>query len=318
MLDWNDLRYFLAVARTGSTLAAGRSLRVSQTTAARRVAALEDALGLTLFERRPAGYRLTPAGEALVERAEAVEGMAGQFAEAAASQSRDASGTVRLTVEEIYAVTLLAPILRDLHEAHPRIRIELDTTEEVRDLAGGAADIALRSAVELSGGGLVGRRVASTTWAIYCSRDYAAAHGRPRSRKALQGHPLIGGGGPMVWKAYRAWLEHEGLTDAVALQHGTTTGLLTAVRAGSGLAVLPTLVADLDPDLLSCLPPKPGYELGLWLLTPERLRHTPRVRVVLDFLAERLTGLARQRDRLAADEEANDPLVELAETIGGG
>src|SRR5688572_503671 len=279
MLDWNDLRHFLAVARTGSTLAAGRSLRVSQTTAARRVAALEAELGLTLFERRPGGYRLTPVGEALLDKAEGMEAAAARFADAAAAQSREISGTVRLTVEEIYAVTLLAPILRDLHETHPAIRIELDTSEEVRDLAGGAADVALRSAVELSGGGLVGRRVASTTWAIYCSRAYAEAHGRPRTRKALHGHPMIGGGGPGVWQAYRTWLEHEGLTDAIALQHGTNTGLLAAVRAGSGLAVLPTLVADPDPDLRRCPPPKPCHALAIWLATYERLLHTPRVQV---------------------------------------
>src|SRR3954469_2165933 len=185
MLDWNDLRHFLAVARTGSTLAAGRSLRVSQTTAARRVAALEAELGLSLFERRPGGYRLTPAGEALVECAESVEASAQAFAEAAASQSREVSGTLRLTLEEIFAVTLLPPILRDLHEAHPGIRIELDTSEELRDLAAGAADVALRSVHQLVGNGLVGRRLATAGWAIYCSRDYAAAHGRPRSRKQL-------------------------------------------------------------------------------------------------------------------------------------
>src|SRR5687767_14028816 len=128
VLDWNDLRYFLAVARTGSTLAAGKALRVSQTTAARRVAALEAELNLTLFERRPAGYRLTPAGEALVEQAEAMEAAAGHLSDAAAMQAREASGSVKLTVDEIYAVTLLGPILRDLHDAHPAIRIELDTT----------------------------------------------------------------------------------------------------------------------------------------------------------------------------------------------
>src|SRR5262245_49708824 len=121
MLDWNDLRHFLAVARTGSTLAAGRELRVSQTTAARRVTALEEELKLKLFERRAAGYRLTPAGEALLAEAEAVEAAAGHFEDAAATQSRDVSGTVKLTVDEIYAVTLLGPILRDLHDAFPAI-----------------------------------------------------------------------------------------------------------------------------------------------------------------------------------------------------
>jgi DNA-binding transcriptional LysR family regulator len=300
MLDWNDLRYFLAVARTGSTLAAGRSLRISQTTAARRVAALEAELDLILFERRPVGYRLTPAGEALVVQAEAMEAAAASFADAAATQSRDASGTVKLTVDEIYAVTLLGPILRDLHDAFPAIRIELDTTEEKRDLAAGEADVALRMTDRPTGAGLVGRRIATDNWTIYCSRDYAAAHGRPQRRRELHGHAFIGGGGPGVWMMYRAWLERNGLADSVAMQHGTSTGLLAAVRAGVGLAVLPTLVADLDPDLIMCLPPEAGNERGLWLLTHERLRHTPRVRVVLDFLGERLTRLAREVRAAAA------------------
>ena len=294
MLDWNDLRHFLAVARTGSTLAAGKMLRVSQTTAARRVAALEAGLGLILFERRPAGYRLTPAGEALVERAEAMEAAASAFADAASTQSREASGTVKLTVDEIYAVTLLAPLLRELHDAHPQIRIDLDTTEEKRDLAAGEADVALRMVDRPAGGGLVGRRLTTDNWTIYCSRDYAEAHGRPRRRRELHGHTFIGGGGPGVWMYYRAWLERNGLADSVAMQHATSTGLLAAVRSGVGLAVLPSLIADLDPNLVMCLPPEPGNERGLWLLTHERLRHTPRVRVVMDFLAERLTQLARQ------------------------
>ena len=294
MLDWNDLRHFLAVARTGSTLAAGKALRVSQTTAARRVAALERELGLTLFERRAAGYRLTPAGEALVERAEAMEVAAAAFSDGAASQSREASGTVKLTVDEIYAVTLLAPLLRDLHDAHPGIRIELDTTEVKRDLAAGEADVALRMADRPTGAGLVGRRLTTDNWTIYCSRAYAEAHGRPTRRRELKGHAFIGGGGPGVWLYYRAWLERNGLADSVAMQHGTSTGLLAAVRAGVGLAVLPSLIADMDPDLLMCLPPDPDIERGLWLLTHERLRHTPRIRVVMDFLGERVTALAKQ------------------------
>ena len=99
MLDWNDLRYFLAVARDGSTLAAAKALRVSQTTVARRIAALEAALGFPLFEKRQAGYALTPAGEDLVNRAEKVEEAANHFSDAASAQSRDVSGTVKITTE---------------------------------------------------------------------------------------------------------------------------------------------------------------------------------------------------------------------------
>jgi DNA-binding transcriptional LysR family regulator len=311
-MDWNDLRHFLAVARTGSTLAAGRQLGVSQTTAARRVAALEAELSLTLFERSQAGYRLTPAGEELIPLAEEIEAAACRFADAAAAQSREVSGTVRLTVDEIYAVALLPPILKDLHEAWPAIRIELDTTDAKRDLAAGEADIALRASKGPSEAGLVGRRLATEAWTIYCSRDYAAAHGRPSRRRELKGHAFIGGGSPAVWRAYRAWLERNELAGQVAIEQGTSTGLLAAVRAGSGLAVLPSLVASLDPDLVRCLPPVAENEFGLWLLTHERLRHTPRVRVVLDFLYERLIAAVHERDRRLAEEEAAAQPVAIA------
>ncbi|MBY8822598.1 LysR family transcriptional regulator [Sphingomonas colocasiae] len=295
MLDWNDLRYFLAVARTGSTLAAGKSLGVSQTTAARRVAALEAAAGVTLFERRQAGYVLTAVGEALRERAEAVEAAAHRFAEDAGSHGREASGTVRLTMQEIHAVTIMAPILRDLREAHPTIRIELDTSEQVRDLEAGEADIALRCAGRPSGSGLVGRRVADEPWTVYCSRDYAARHGTPRRARDMIDHVIIGGGGKGVWRIYRAWLEQHGLADSVAIHHDSATGLLSAVRSGMGLATLPCFVADTDPELIRCVPIPKEVERGVWLLTHERSRHIPRVRVVLDFLGERLTQLARRQ-----------------------
>ena len=294
MFDWNDLRYFLAVAESGSTLAAGRTLRVSQTTVARRVAALEAALGLTLFERRQAGYAPTPAGEALLEQARSVKAAADAFAEASGAQARDASGTVRLTTLEIYAETILLPILRDLHDAHPAIHIELDTAEEPRDLAAGAADVALRGSNGPTGGGLVGRRIAADPWTLYCSRSYAEEHGVPRNRAALAGHPFIGGGGDKVWRRYRAWLERHGLQGSVAIHHASVTGMLAGVRSGFGLAVLPSFVADRDPGLVRCLPPIEGDPASLWLLTHERLRHTPRVRIVMDFLGDRLARLAKQ------------------------
>jgi DNA-binding transcriptional LysR family regulator len=301
--DWNDLRYLLAVARSGSTLAAGRALRVSQTTVARRLAALEEALGLALFERRQAGYVLTPAGEALVPQAEAVEAAALSFAEAAAAQSREASGAVCLTMIEVYAVTIMPPILRDLHEAFPAIRIVLDTSDAKRDLAAGEADVALRGGRAPSDSGLVGRRIAPDPWTLYCSRDYAAAHARPRSAADLRSHAIVGGGGERIWPAYRAWLGRHRLEDSVTIEHSSASGLLAAVRAGAGLAVLPSFVADRDPDLVRCLEPIAGDKSELWLLTHERLRRTPRVRAVMDFLGERLARLARQ-PRREDDEQA--------------
>jgi DNA-binding transcriptional LysR family regulator len=301
-MDWNDLRYFLGVARSGSTLAAARELRVSQTTVARRIAALEEAIKLPLFEKRQAGYALTPAGEELLAQAEQVEGAALGFENAAESRTRDLSGTVRLTSEEIFAVTLFAPLLRELHDRHPDIRIELDSGQVLRDLGAGEADIALRSTVGDQPAGLVGRAICVDDWTLYCSRDYAARHGVPNTLQELKTHALIGGGGGNLWRHYQAWLRQLGLEDRVAMHHASSTGLLSGVRSGFGIAVLPCIIADAEPDLIRCLPPRDGHGRTLWLLTHERVRHAPRVRTVIDFLYERL--MRHVKATAAASESA--------------
>ena len=293
MLDWNDLRYFLAVADHGSTLAAGRALRVSQTTVARRVAALEEALGELDLDRRQAGYLLTPQGEALIGRARMVEVATANFADASAALVRDTNGTVRITTQEIFANTLLGAMLRELHERHPEIVIELDTSQQLLDLGDGQADIAIRSTDLAPPAGTVGRRLCVDDWTLYCSRDYAAIHGVPRTRDDLRGHAIIGGGGGKLWRHYEVWLISLGLEKQVAMHHATSTGLLSGVRSGFGLAVLPCLVADADPDLIRCLPPRDAHGRDMWLLTHDRVRHTPRVRLVIDFLYERLSAHVR-------------------------
>ena len=295
MYDWNDLRYFLAVAREGSTLAAGRALRVSQTTVARRIAALEGALGFPLFEKRQAGYALTPAGEQLLDRAAKVESSAAGFVEAAAAYSRDLSGTVKITTEEVYAVTLLAPLLTDLRDLHPEILIDLDTSQAVRDLGAGEADISLRSTkLQSQPAGLVGRQLCIDDWALYCSRDYAARHGVPARLKDLKQHPFIGGGGGNLWIHYQAWLRELGLEQQVAMHHATSGGLLSGVRSGFGIATLPCIAGDADADLIRCVPPRSDHGRILWLFTHERVRHTPRVRAVIDFLYDRLSRHVRE------------------------
>ncbi len=306
MLDWNDTQYFLAVAETGSTLSAGRLMRVSQTTVARRVVALEQSLDLTLFERRRAGYALTAIGEALLPEARALRASAVQLSEAAAAHKRAAGGTVRLTAEESYVVSVLPAMLRDLHEKHPDIVIELDATEDVRDLEAGAADIAIRVTQNIeSGGGLVGRRIADDFWTVYCSRTYAATHPMPRNRRELASHPLIGGGGGAIGRYYDTWLRENRLEGSIAMQHSTVSGLLSAVRSGMGLAALPCFVAETDDDFVRCLPPAASGAREIWLVTHERLRLVPRVRVVMDFLGERLRQHgAKVNNRLSTSKDA--------------
>ncbi len=309
MLDWNDLQYFLAVARGGSTLAASRALRVSQTTVARRIAALERTVGLVLFEKRPAGYALTPAGDELLVHAQEVEAAAHKFDSVAAASTRDLQGSVRVTTEEIFAVTLLPPLMRELRDLHPQIVIELDTAQAIRDLGAGEADIAMRSTTQATGNGLVGRRICEDDWTLYCSRDYAARNGVPADREELKNHTIIGGGGGNLWRHYQAWLKSLGLEDRVAMHHASSTGLLSGVRSGFGIAVLPCIVADAEPDLLRCLPPRGGHGREFWLLTHERVRHSPRVRAVIDFLYERLK---RHVESLKADGSKNGSAANAA------
>ena len=296
MFSWDDLRPFLAVARSGSTLAASRLLRVSQPTVVRRIAALEAELGLALFERRPSGYTLTRAGSELLPPAEQMEQAAVRFADIAATQERGVSGAVRISVYEIYAVTLLAPMLRDLHHAHPEIRVDLDVSDAVRDIQRGEADIALRSAVKLSGADLLCRRVAEERWALYCSRSYAAANGVPRSTDELNGHTIIGEGAEDFWPEYERWRQQANIRNTVDLHHGSATALMAAVRSGFGIALLPCLVADHDPELVCCLEgPLTGH--SLWLVADQRSRQKPRVRVVVDFLAKSLSAFVRRTRR---------------------
>ena len=300
MFDWNDARFFVAVADSGSTLAAGRVLRVSQTTVARRIAALEEALGVVLFEKRRAGYVLTEAGRALLLEARAVAASAEALMDAAGSLKRETGGTVRVTTEESYAIGVLTPMLRELHDLRPDIQIEMDASEEVRDLEAGAADIALRVAKEMAGSGLVGRKIGVDRWTVYCSQAYADAHGVPRNRRELASHTLIGGGGGRIGRYYNLWLKENGLEHAIAMTQGSVTGIIAAVRSGVGCAALPCLVAEAEEGLIRCLQATTNGGMEVWLLTHERLRHTPRVRTVMDFLAERLTRHARAvEERLA-------------------
>ena len=295
MFDWNDIRVFLAVAESGSTLGASKALGISQSTAARRVAALEAAIGQRLFDRLQSGYRLTANGAALLPDARQVAAAAEGFASDAGARARALTGTVRLTTTELYATEVLPRLIGAFRERHPGIRIELLATDRLLDLARGEADIALRAGTRMpTEPGLVGRRVGYDSWTIYCSKGYAREHGIPRGPANLNDHALLGGGGDMVWPEYLIWLKRYGLESAVVLEQSSPTGLLAALRAGIGISIMSTSIGDADPELIQCMPPLDEYHTEVWLLTHERLRSEPRVRAVIDYLAEAFSSRGRE------------------------
>jgi DNA-binding transcriptional LysR family regulator len=267
-------------------------LKVSQPTVARRVAALETALGTRLFERLQSGYELTDAGRELLPHARKMKMNVEAVCATASARSRAARSVVRITLDEIYAVTVLAPIFRELRDRHADLRIDLDTTGEIRDLGGGDAEVAIRSCVLPDDPNLVGRRLFADNFGFYCSAEYAEKNGVPQSVAELAKHRMVGGGGGGIGRAYDGWLMSKGLSEAVVMHHGSATGLLSAVKSGAGVSALPCIVAKQEPDLLRCFPAAKDNPSFLWLLTHERVRQSTHVRAVIDFLYPRLKKLA--------------------------
>ena len=193
MFDWNDVKALLAVARGGSTAAAARELGVNQTTVARRLEALERDLDMRLVERLQTGASLTEAGLGLVTECEAMERAAQALKQKVEAHRRGVSGTLRVTLSEMTAISGVTPLLGEFRELYPDVTLELVITDDLLDVEAGQADIAFRGASALPDSNLVARKISKTYWALYCSRDYATRMGVPASPANLVGHVLIGG-----------------------------------------------------------------------------------------------------------------------------
>ena len=304
--DWNDLRHFLAVARSGSTLAAAKALRVNQTTVARRVAVLEEALGVRLFDRLQAGYRLTEAGQGIFADAERVEAEAEALQAKLAQQGRRTSGVIRVTTPETMANVFLTPCLVEFCQTYPDIRVEVAVSDRQLDLLRGEADVALRGNARPDRSGLVGRKVADVAWGVYCSRDYVRRRGCPRCIEDLNNHTVIGGEGASTFQPGVRWLTEAAPRAEVATRSNSLSNLMVAVKAGLGLGVIPCMVGDLDLDLIRCLPPVEEIQSDIWLITTEALKDVPRIRAFNDFVAGRMAALRPQMlGRPAADAAAS-------------
>ena len=178
MFDWNDLKYFLAVARHHSTIAAGKALGLSQSTVHRRLSELERRTGRQLVTRHTTGYRLTEFGEELLPYAERVEAAVTDFERRVTDTARDLTGVIRVTCPEpiVYRMTQ-SKLIDRFHARHPRLRVEFVTSDRYLDLSKGEADVAFRSGD--TDDELVGRKIADSIWAVYASRGYIERHGQP-------------------------------------------------------------------------------------------------------------------------------------------
>lgn len=273
--DWEDVRYFAALARHGSLSATARALTVNQATVARRLAALEEALGTKLFKRRPSGYELTTAGRSALEAADAMESAATALSRL--EPEKTLAGLVRITATPSLAETFLIPRLIALLQQHPMLDLEVTAERRSVSLQRHQSDIALRLVCP-EHGELMVRRVANLVYRLYATpawRDRLRGGAAP----CFVGFDEAGAQFPEA-----SWLARQFGNARLTLRCNDYIGQIAAARAGYGIAVLPHFLAAGDPALVEVrlLETPPPREL--WLVTRHDLQKTPRIRVVADFL----------------------------------
>lgn len=302
--DWDDLRMFLTLAREGSLTTAARSLGVSHPTVARRVRALEQRIGARLFDRLPDRFVPTSAGEELLGDTQAMERAAESIHRRSAGLTDTARGVVRLSAGEAMAC-LIARHLPWLRARLNHIEFELNASHTLANLSRREADLLIREQVpDLAG--IVTRKLGRVAYAIYGHPDLDLPRGRPTEAR-LRALPWLGFDDDHSYMPGQAWLQEllAGIRPVVRANNWLV--LHEAVRAGTGLAVLPCYLVDADPMLHRIGGVIESVFADQWLLVHRDLRALPRVRAVMDavielFHSERplLEGRAHGRDRPAS------------------
>jgi len=286
--DWDDFRFFLAVARQGSLSAAARTLGVNHTTVLRRIAGLEAGTGVQLFDRLPSGYALTPAGDELFTVALRVEEDIAAANRRLSGKDARIGGTLSVTTIDILALHVLPRHIAGFRAIHPDIRVGLRVAEATLSLTRREADVAIRSTLKPPEN-LVGRAVSGMAFAVYGAATYLDRAGATEDPAANDWVGLDEGfeHTPMV-----RWLKKEVPAERIGYRVNSVALQLQAARAGVGLALLPCGLGDAAPELRRVGGVVDEVESRIWLLTHEDLRHMGRVRVFLDFMVQAL-----QQDR---------------------
>jgi DNA-binding transcriptional LysR family regulator len=282
-MNWDDYRYFLAVARSGKLTEAGRSLSVDHATVGRRIKALESALGTNLFDRSPAGYQLTEAGHQLVDRAEAMETAAVTASAELAGQGQSINGIVRIGAPEGAATYLLAEVATELCRAHPRLELQIIALPRQFSLARREVDMAITvSAPET--GRLMVRKLADYTLHLYATRNYLARHPHIETVEDLR---KVRGIGYVPEFIYDKELDYIPLVGPGIKPHLTSTSVhvqLAATLADGGLCILHDFMAARHDSLVKVLPQSVRFTRSFWLVVQEDYARLGRIRTVSDVL----------------------------------
>ena len=284
-MEWDDLKHFLAVARSGSLTEAGRVLKASAATVGRRIAALESKLGARLFDRKQTGYSLTESGEAIRLRAEEVEEAVLSVEREALGRDLRPTGKVRLAATDDIATHVIAPHLGEFRRSCPGISLDIVARMDLVNLTRREADVALRG-MRPTHGDFVIRRAGSWDFGLYAAKSYAEAHDLKPDLSNFSNAEIITW--TEEWAHLRGgpWFAKHAPNSNIALASDSRRVHQAACKAGVGVAILPCYLSDRDPDLIRLLPPERVLSVELWIVVHRDLIHTARVRAVMDFLTD--------------------------------
>ena len=286
-IGWELYRSFLGVLKEGSLSGAARQLGITQPTVGRHIAALETALGVVLFTRSPTGLLPTAVAHTMRAHAETMERTAAALERSACAQGDEVRGVVRVSASEVVGVEVLPPIITQLRQQHPHLKVELVLTNRLIDLLQLEADIAVRM-VRPSQEQLLAQRIGLIEVGLHARDDYLHQHGTPQELKDLSGHAVIGYDRENAFIRSLAVKGFERST--FALSSDSDLAQLALIRAGAGIGGCQVKLAKHDARLHRVLPEAFALKLDTWVTMHEDLRNSPRCRATFDAL---VAGLQR-------------------------
>lgn len=282
-LAWDDFRLIKAVADARGLPAAAMAMGVNHSTVFRRLKQIEEQLGALLFERHRTGYALTPAGEEMVALANRLDEEITAVGRKLAGREPAPSGELRVTTPDSLLIHLLMPMLAAFRLRYPEVRLDIVLSNQPLNLSKRDADVAIR-ATDNPPENLVGRRVARIAWALYGrSIDFPAPVAA--TPEQLEAQNWVSLGDSLGALKTVKFVQENVPPERVGYKINSVLGLAEAVESGIGIGHIPCFIGDVRPSLVRLGPPDDDYAADLWLLTHPDLRHSPRVRAFLDFIA---------------------------------
>lgn len=281
--DWDDLRFFLAVARSGRLTAAARRLGADHATVSRRITSLEESLKAKLFERRPQGYALTGHGEQLLAKAESMETEALAIQSEIGGADMALSGTVRIGAPDGFGSTFLAPRFAPLAKAYPGLELQLIAMPRLLSLSKREADVAITLAPPKEGK-VVARKLCDYRLGLYASQGYLDTMPPITAAEDLFSHRIVGYIDDLIFTPELDYLDEVAKGLRAQIQSSSVLAQMNAVAAGAGIGVIHHFMAVDEPRLVPVLPDSVSITRSFWLLVHADLKDVARVRAVVDFI----------------------------------